>query len=357
MKTRAEKIAEAEAAGLTFPHPVPPGRGEVIEIAKGVLWAQLPLPMALDHLNVYLLEDADGWTIVDTGMDTKPCREAWEALIAGPLAGKPIARVLVTHHHPDHVGLAGWLCERFDAPLIASRTAYFFARSLQLDAWTELPAEAQRYYRRAGYGTRELEMAQGRAKYGFGMVCCKLPIGFQRVQEGETLRLAGRDWHVAFGQGHAPDHLVLVCKEDGLIIGGDQVLPRITSVIGVYATEPEADPLGEWLEACARLREDLPAEALVLPGHNEPFTGVSIRLGQLIEHHEEALVKLIDFLAIEPRTAIQCFDPLFDRKITDPLLSFATSEALAHLNHLVVEGRAVREDKDGVSLYSHVDVS
>lgn len=350
MKTRAEKIADAEAAGLRFPHPEPPETGATIEVAPGIHWARLPLPMALDHVNVYLLDGDDGWTIVDTGMKTREGRAVWEALLAGPLADKPVRQVIVTHNHPDHVGLAGWLCEKTGAPLVTTRTSFLYAKMLQLDGWDDLPEGAVRYYTRAGFGPAELARAQARAPYGFSKVCGPLPLGFQRIAEDDVLRIGGRDWRVVVGHGHAAEHAMLWCEADGLLLSGDQVLPRITSNIGVYPTEPEGNPLGEWLESCARLRALLPDTLFVLPGHNEPFIGVGIRLSQLIEHHMETLATLEAHLA-EPRTALECFGVLFDRKITEQLQGFATVEAVAHLNYLVQVGRATRVERGGVYRY------
>jgi len=351
MKTRAEKIADAEAAGLTFPYPDPPAKGATIEVAPGIHWARLPLPMALDHVNIYLLEDADGWTVVDTGMKTRDGRAAWEELLAGLLAGRPIHRVLVTHNHPDHIGLAGWLCEKVDAPLVTTRTSFLYAKMLQLDGWDELPTDAVKYYKRAGFGPVEMERAQNRAQFGFSKVCAPLPLGFERIVEGDVLRIGARDWQVIVGHGHAAEHAMLWCESDGLLISGDQVLPRITSNIGVYPTEPDGDPLGEWLASCARLRDLLPGDLLVFPGHNEPFTGVGIRLQQLLDHHAETLSALTEHLS-EPRTAIECFETLFDRRITEQLQGFATVEAVAHLNHLVRTHRISRKEEAGVYQYA-----
>lgn len=351
MKTRADKIRDAEATGLAFPFPTPPGPGDAIEVAPGILWLRLPLPMALDHVNVYALEDAEGWVLVDTGMDTPPARAAWEAALDGPLAGKDVARVLVTHFHPDHVGLAGWLVERTGAPLVTTRTSYLCAKSLQLDRWDEPPAGAIAFYKAAGYGDAEMTALRARAKYGFSRVCAPLPTGFERLAEGQTLRIGARDWRILTGHGHAPEHAVLWCEGDGLLLAGDQVLPRITSNIGVYPTEPEGDPLGDFLDSCAVLRDALPADVLVLPGHNEPFTGLPIRLDQLLDHHAASLNALHTALA-EPRTALQCFDILFDREIGDSLRGFAIVEAIAHLNHLRSTGRIRRKMTDGVHYYS-----
>lgn len=353
MKTRAEKIPDAEAAGLTFPHPNPPAKGETIEVAPGILWARLPLPMALDHVNIYLLDGAEGWTIIDTGMKTRDARDGWEALLSGALAGKPIKQVLVTHNHPDHIGLAGWLCAKVDAPLVTTRTSFLYAKMLQLDGWDELPSDAVKYYQRAGFGPVEMERAQNRASFGFSKVCAPLPLGFQRIVEGDVLRIGERDWQIVVGHGHAAEHAMLWCQADGLLISGDQVLPRITSNIGVYPTEPDGNPLGEWLESCARLRDLLPDDLFVLPGHNEPFTGVRIRLQQLLDHHAETLTALEAFLA-EPHTAIECFEVLFDRKITEQLQGFATVESVAHLNYLVQAGRIDRKEKAGVYQYTRL---
>ncbi len=351
MKTRADKIRDAEAEGLAFPFPDPPAPGEAVAVAPGVLWLRLPLPMALDHVNVYALEDGEaGWVLVDTGMDTPTTRAAWEAALDGPLAARGVSRILVTHFHPDHIGLAGWLCERTGAPLVTTRTSYLLAKALQLDEWDEPPAGAVAFYRAAGYGEAEMEALRARAKYGFSRVCAPLPVGFRRIAEGGVLHVGTREWRVLTGHGHASEHAVLWCEADGLVLAGDQVLPRITSNIGVYPTEPEGDPLGDFLESCAALRRSLPEGALVLPGHNEPFTGLHIRLDQLIAHHTEALDALHGALG-EPRTALECFDVLFDREIGDSLRGFAIVEAVAHLNRLCAAGRARRDAAGGVHRY------
>ncbi len=365
MKTRADKIRDAKATGLVFPFPDPPVRGDALEVAPGILWLRLPLPMALDHVNVYAMEDgegdaegdaqgdAQGWMLVDTGMDTPPAREAWEVALSGPLAGRPITRILVTHYHPDHIGLAGWLAEKTGAPLVTTRTSFFAAKALQLDQWDEPPAEAVAFYRAAGYGEAEIEALRARAKFGFARVCSPLPVGFRRIAAGDTLRIGRRDWEILTGHGHAAEHAVLWCKADGLVLAGDQVLPRITSNIGVYPTEPEGDPLGEFLHSCATLRDALPDNVLALPGHNEPFTGLGIRCGQLIAHHAQSLDALQASLS-KPRTALECFDVLFDREITDGLRGFAIVEAVAHLNHLRNSGRAKRNTTDGVHRYEAI---
>ncbi|MEM7719727.1 MAG: MBL fold metallo-hydrolase, partial [Pseudomonadota bacterium] len=234
------------ARSIRYPFETPPGPGAAIEVADGVLWLRLPLPMALDHVNVFALEDGDSWTLIDTGIGTAHAREVMEAALAGPLAGKPVGRVLVTHHHPDHIGLAGWFMDR-GAELLTTRTAYLMARMLMLDVQDTPVAEALAFYRAAGTAPKLLEKRAGERPFNFADVLSPLPLGFTRIQDGETLDLGGRRWRVRIGHGHAPEHATLWSKDDNLILAGDQLLPSISPNLGVYPTEPEADPVADWL--------------------------------------------------------------------------------------------------------------
>ena len=330
------------AIAYPFPEPPEPGKGAV-EVAPGVLWLRLPLPMALDHVNIYALEEGDGWALVDTGFDTRKSRALWAGLLAGPLGGRPVRRVLVTHHHPDHVGLAGWFQSEHGAELVTTRTAWLFARMLQLDA-QDLPVpETLAFWRRAGMAPDILKArAEGRP-FNFADCVAPMPLGFTRIREGDRIDLGGRSWDVRIGNGHAPEHATLWSRDDGLVIGGDQLLPSISPNLGVYATEPGADPVAEWLEACARLLEHARDAQLVLPGHKLPFTGLPARLRQLIDNHHGALQRLEEHLDV-PRSAAECFQPLFRRTISDGEYGLALVEAVAHLNHLHAAGRAVREE-------------
>jgi len=346
--------ATASRAGVRAPFPAPPEEGSAIEIAPGVLWMRLPLPMALDHVNVYALADADGWTLVDTGMDTPRARAAWERLLAGPLAGRAVARVLVTHHHPDHMGLAGWFMARFGAELLMPRTAWLTARMLQLDVQARPLPEALAFWRAAGMPAAELARRAEERPFNFSDCTMPLPPGFTRLEEGATLELAGRRWAVRFGQGHAPDHATLWSADGDLVIAGDQALPSISPNIGVHATEPGADPLDEWLRSCRRLRRHARAGQLVLCGHNLPFTGLPQRLRQLERHHHAALRGLEAYLSA-PRRAAECFVPLFRREIRGGEYGLALAEAVAHLNRLERSGRAKRETApDGAWLWRRV---
>ena len=332
--------------GLRYPFETPPDEGCVTEIAEGVLWARLPLPMALDHVNVYALDEGDHWTIFDSGLDTRRNRGIWVKLVAGPLRGKAVRRVIASHHHPDHIGLAGWF-QADGASLWTSRTAWLFARMLVLDAQeTPLP-ETLDFWQRAGMEADILASRTASRPFNFCDVVAPLPLGFHRMTEGQVIRAAGRDSDVRLWQGHAPDQVTLWSRDCPLVLGADQLLPGISPNLGVYATEPEADPVAEWLTSCARFQEIAREDHLVLPGHKLPFTGLPLRLRQKIDNHHGALARLLAHLDT-PRRASDCFAPLFKRAITEGTYGLALVESVAHLNHLVALGQAKRWlDADG----------
>ncbi len=338
--------------GLTYPlgKSFCPGPGEFHEIGPGVHWLNMPLPYALDRINLWLLEDGDGWTIVDCGLDLPESRAIWEAAATGIMGGRPVKRVIVTHLHPDHVGLAGWLCERFDCELWMSREEFLMCRNLAHDTGKPAPQLALDFYHAAGFDDQQLE--KYRQRFGqFGEHIHELPGSFRRMRDGEVLEINDQYWQVMTGSGHSPEHVCLYCPALKLLISGDQVIPRISSNVSVFPTEPEGDPLDEWLRSCHRLRNLLPSNVLVLPAHQEPFTGLHIRLTQMIDSHEKSLDRLLKFL-VEPHTAVECFSPLFKRTLKGIHVQLAVGEALSHLNCLVnrrLISRRVRSD--GVHLY------
>lgn len=330
-----------------------PETGALFPVADGIGWARLPMPGSLKHINIWLLDDSDaegpGFAIVDTGIDLPASREAWEALFAGPLAGRRPTRVIVTHFHPDHIGLAGWLAERFGIALWMTRGEWLFARMLTADIRDAPPREALAYWRAAGWSEERIAENAKKGWGRFASVVSPIPASYVRMEEGDTIRIGARDWRIVVGNGHSPEHACLVDEAGGLIIAGDQVLPRITSNVSLSLSEPQGDPLGDWLASIAKLKL-LPDSLLVLPSHGEPFTGIHARLDALNAGHRDRLDALHRHLA-EPRRAVDCFSVLFGRAIDDRLIDLATGEALAHLRRLEVEGRAAREVKDGVHWY------
>ena len=347
-----ESLADIDYShrGLTYPlgrrGPAP---GELIEVAEGVRWTRSPVPGSLDHINLWVLDDDGGIALVDSGLDISPAREAWEALFAGPLAGASVTRLVVTHFHPDHLGLAGWLADRFGVRLWMTRGEWLFARMLTADVRDSPPAEALAYWRAAGWSEERIAAEAEKGWGRFASVVSPVPVGFVRMQDGDSVRIGDRDWRIVIGSGHSPEHACLVDHAGGIMIAGDQVLPRITSNVSLSLSEPEADPLGEWLASIDRLRA-LPDHLLVLPSHGEPFTGLHARLDALAAGHRGRLDALHEHLA-QPRRAVDCFPVLFGRAIGDGSYGLATGEALAHLRRLEVEERAVREVRDGVHWY------
>lgn len=337
--------------GLRYPWPEPPEHGQGLEVAPGVLWFRLPLPMKLDHVNVYALDDGDGWTVIDTGFDTKKTRAIWRAMMDGPLAGKPIRRVVVTHHHPDHVGLAGWLQSDFGAELVTTRTAWLFARMLTLDVQEVPVQETLAFWRSAGMDTAVFDKRAAERPFNFGDIVAPMPLGFTRIQQGQTITMGGRSWDIHMGNGHAPEHATFWSRDDGLVISGDQILSSISPNIGVYATEPMADPIADWLEACERFRPMAREDQIVLGGHKLPFTGLPTRMRQLIENHHGALKRLREYIDT-PKAASECFAPLFKRNIGEGEYGLALVESVAHLSHLYQAGQASRtRRKDGAWVY------
>lgn len=342
--------------GLNYPfgRGADPRPGEPEKIADGVYWARFSMPMSLDHINLWLLEDEDGWTVVDTCLAIPSARETWETLFSGFMQNKPIKRVICTHLHPDHVGLAGWLTERFNCPLWMSREEFLMCRAMAGDTGRPAPDVALNFYRRAGYNEEQLE--RYRKKFGnFGRAIAPLPDSFHRMVDRETITIGGRYWQVIVGAGHSPEHTALYCPALKLLISGDQVLPRITPNVSVFPTEPDGNPLKEWLRSSAKFRETLPDDLLVLPAHEAPFYGLHVRVTQIIETHKRDLNSLFDYLD-EPRRAVDCFPALFRREIDENSLGLATGETLAHLNCLIGRHRITRHtDASGVDWYEQIE--
>jgi glyoxylase-like metal-dependent hydrolase (beta-lactamase superfamily II) len=341
--------------GLTYPwgRQVDPEPGVPEQVAPGVYWLRFPMPMSLDHINLWLLEDGEGWTVVDTCLDLPASRQLWENLFSGFLGGRPVTRVICTHMHPDHVGLAGWLVQHFDSELWMTRDEFLMCRALVADTGRPAPEVAIRFYRAAGYTEEQLQAY--REMFGnFGKAVSPLPDSYRRLVDRETLTIGGHYWQVIVGSGHSPEHACLYCPAHKLLISGDQVLPRITPNVSVFPNEPHGDPLGDWLNSCNRIRTMLPDDLLVLPAHEAPFYGLHTRLTQMIESHKRDLATLYDFLD-QPKRAVDCFPALFKRKLEGHHFGLATGETLAHLNCLLRRRQARYEvDGEGVKWYQQL---
>lgn len=346
-----------EFKGLTYPlgdHA--PGIGEYFPLAPGIGWTRLPVPGALNHINIWLLDDEDeqgpGVAIVDTGLYMPASTDAWKKLFAEGLQGRRITRVIVTHFHPDHVGAAGWLCRKHGVRLWMNRTEWLMARMLRADVREAPPEDAIEQMRFAGWDEARLETFRQRGWGNFARMVADIPIGHVRLDDGATVRVGTRDWTVMTGGGHTPEHACLIDRAGKVIIAGDQILPRITSNVSVMASEPTADPLGEWLASIAKFRAALTGDELVLPAHGFPFTGVHQRLDALAAGHHDRLDALHAALAEKELRAVDCFRLLFARPVDESVYGIATGEAMAHLRHLETTGRARCEMREGAGWFS-----
>lgn len=338
---------------LLYPFESPPPIGSALEVSPGVIWARMPLPMALNHINVWCLKGNDGWAVVDTGMRTDESILAWDALLAGIAEGKRVERVIVTHMHPDHVGLAGWLTQRFGCQLWMTQTEYLNCRVLAADTGRQAPEDGVEFYRRAGFSDDALKNYQ--ARFGrFGRGIHALPESYRRIRDKEVFKIGMLDWRVIVGNGHSPEHACLYCEEQKLLISGDQVLPRISSNVSVHPSEPDADPMRDWLDSLAMIKKEVPDDVLVLPAHNECFYGLHSQVNYLIDSQQRTLDRLRNTLR-KPCRAIDVFVALFGRAISESdasLFSLATGESLACLNYLLHRGEIKCEaDELGVNRY------
>lgn len=342
--------AMREKDGLKYPFPSRPEPGTTIEVAPGVHWIRMPIPFQLNHINVWLVEDGSGWALIDTGINTPETKAAWEQVFAA-FGGRPVTRVIVTHLHPDHVGLAGWLCEKFGVPLYMTRTDYLLCRTLVMDTGKPAPPEGVGFYKAAGFPDEEIEGYKKRFGF-FGLAVYRVPQSYRRMQDGEVLTIGRDRWRIVVGRGHAPEHACLWCPERQLMISGDQILPRISSNVSVFPTEPDGNPLQDWLDSCHAMSALIPDDTLILPSHNEPFYGVRTRMKQLIDEHERGMAALLE-LCRDPKRAIDVFPALFKARITSGNYGMATGESLAHLNCLIARGQMKRtRDVGGVDWYA-----
>jgi glyoxylase-like metal-dependent hydrolase (beta-lactamase superfamily II) len=337
-------------SSLDYPFPELPPPGTTVEVAPGVHWLRMPLPFQLDHINLWLLEDDGGWTIVDTGIGNAATRELWERIFGSFSKKFSVKRVVLTHYHPDHAGNAAWLCERFGVDLWMTQGEYLTAHAVRMATAGYTSEAVLEVFRKNGLDDeRRAAMTGGGNRYA--KLVPEFPHSYRRIIEGERLKIGGREWRAIVGYGHAPEHMSLYCKDLNVVIAGDMLLSTISTNVSVWSVDPEGDPLRLFLESIARYRE-LPADVLVLPSHGKPFRGAHARVEQLEEHHKAQFSKLAQSLN-EPKSAGQLLGVLFRRPLDAHQTFFAMGEAIAHLHYLYYAGRATRAvGADGVMRYA-----
>ena len=337
---------------LHYPHAQPPAAGELVEVAPGVFWLRLPLPFQLDHINLWLLRDGEGWIIIDTGFPDDGVRAIWSNVLAS-LDG-PVKRLIVTHFHPDHLGLATWLMEKTGAPLAMTAGEFLTAHVV----WNEVGGHGARFmveqFRQHGLDAARLAKFEQRGS-GYRKAVPALPEHYNRLKAGDTTAIDGRQWQIIIGHGHAPEHMSLYCAELGVLISGDMLLPRISTNVSVFAATPDADALGWYLASLDELAGNIPEKTLVLPSHGLPFFGIRARVEALHAHHEERLRALENSCEQAPQSAADLLETLFLRALDTHQTMFAMGEAIAHLNYLEQAGRLSRmTDVDGVIHYTRL---
>lgn len=343
VNTRDPQDAILQYATESIPSP-----GEVLSIAPGIGWVRMPMPTALNHINLWLLADGAGWAQVDTGMATEETRQCWEQL----LPQHPLSRLIVTHLHPDHVGLASWLQEKTGAPLHMTLGEFTSAQLMRREIGAWAFASVKSFFRQHGADDALCAALDARAPaYSRGVPA--LPDTYTRIRHDDVLTIGEHDWRVIVGRGHSPEHASLYAASLGVLISGDMMLPRISTNIGAHPSTPDDDPLALFLESIDRLRE-LPADTLVLPSHGKPFRGLHQRIDQLEAHHAERCQVLVDACGT-PSTACELLPVLFSRPLFDAhQIFFALAEAIAHLNHLVARGRLARDIQQSVYHYHRI---
>jgi glyoxylase-like metal-dependent hydrolase (beta-lactamase superfamily II) len=329
---------------ITFPYPEAPEPGVARPVAPGVLWLRFSLPFLLNHVNAYLVEDEGGWAALDTGLGTDITKAAWDKVFAGPLHGQRLTRVICSHYHPDHMGLVGWLTGRFDCPLHVTRTEFLTAKVLET---SDFAANPQFYLDRGLPIESSTDVSSD--GHGYLRLVTGLPLQFERLMAGRTLRIGGRVFEVFTGGGHSPEQAMLYCASENLFFSFDQVLCRISPNISVQAMEPAANPLGDYLGSLAEIRREIPDDVLVLPGHHVPFTGLHARVRELQDHHATRCGLIAAAASVEPRTAADLLPVLFKRQMDAHQTGFAFAETVAHINLMVARRELVQQrGADGV---------
>lgn len=352
-----DRFQPFERAGLTYPlGRYFPNLGEVFPLEDGIGWVRLPMPGQLDHINVWILDDdaeVDGsFALVDAGVHLQETITTWEEMLAGTLAKRQMTRMIVTHYHADHVGCAGWLAEQFNAPIWMPRSEWLTARMLHPDHRKAPPEEALARRKLYGYDEAQIKKFSEKPWGDFHEYASPLPTEYRRINEGDLIKVGQRNWRVIIGSGHSPEHACFADYDNGVLIAGDQILPRINVDVSVTHQEPDADPLGEWLTSIEKFKQVLDPDMLILPSHGEPFKGVHTRLDAMAAKYNDGLDKLAHALRDREFRVVDAFDLLFNGKADGGIFSFTAAQTMAHFRHLERTGRAICELRDGVAWYA-----
>src|SRR5208282_895263 len=338
-------VAAAHDSPLRMRWPEPPPPGSMLEVAPGLKWLRMPLPFALDHINLWLLAAAKGWTAIDCGYGDAATRALWERHFGATLSGKPITRVVATHYHPDHLGNAAWLAARWACTVAMPQAEYLTAHAVADERAGHGAGPTSALFRMHGLSEEDLAAIEARGNtYRSGVP--ELPHAYRRLQGGDEIAIGEGRWRVIPGYGHSPEHASLYCAGLGVLISGDMLLPKISTNISVWPVEPDGDPLARFLASLDRFTE-LPPETLVLPSHGLPFVGIHARVEQLRAHHDARLAEL-EAAASRPVSASDTLSILFRRKLDLQQRYFAMGEAIAHLNNLWHAGRVTRSSQGGI---------
>ena len=335
---------------LSYPHRSPPAPGAWLEVAEGIYWLRFPLQLALNHVHVWLLRDGapngkGGWFCIDSGWGGSETRALWDRIIAEKLEGKPITRLLVTHYHPDHIGSAGYLYEKFRPELLMSQTEWLTARMLALDTQFSMRELNRAHYAAMGIPAGVQAMLTGSGNH-YAQAVDLPPPRLTPLAAGDTLAIGGSHWQVLVGGGHAPAQVSLFNAARDLYIAADQVLPRISPNVSVWASNPHADALADYMATLRDIRGKTTATALALPSHNLPFTGLHARIDELLQHHAERLEQIVDLCRAGPLTVNEIAERVFDRKLDRTQTVFAIGEMLAHVNRLLALGQLTRANPE-----------
>ncbi len=333
------------SAELQYPYSEHPAATQTVEIAPGVRWLTMPMGGGLNHINLYLLEDHHGWWVVDTGLSNQDVAEHWRTLFKNELGGKPVIGVICTHMHPDHIGQALMITDEFQCPLYMTRAEYYQARSFSNSGGSHHSSwQGRIFYEQAGMPSSFLDALQKAwsQRSNDGMSMPGMPAGYTRLEDGDILPIGHHRWQVVVGSGHSPEHACLYCPEINVFISGDQILPVITSNVSVHPTEPNANPLKDWMDSLDSLLT-LPDDLFVLPAHNLPFRGVRTRLRDLIDHHEDRMLAVEEHCAQQPATARELLPVLFQRELDPRQSMMALGEAIAHVHLLEHRNRIERK--------------